>query len=280
MLRLVLSVTIVLLATLALPSASAFVFLSSHKPRLKPEDGRFVYFQLTPEAPRFIDKDSFEDGVYADSTDAQTFALLVERAMSVWNEIPGLGIQLKIAEETSGKIDETDNRFSIGIGKINTVASGLAYPVSDEADPSRIRDCDIQVGEDITSIPVFIFVMIHELGHCLGLGHNHSDPSAIMGYWQPRGVIQLGLDDMAGVLSLYPARSGERTNNFAPCGSVAFRSPKPSGIDGHLKGSPEAPLKGDSTRVLFVMGLVPVVFWGAMTLKPWSSRRRPRRSVR
>jgi hypothetical protein len=279
-LRLILSATVALLSTLTLPVASGYVFLSAHKPRLEAQDGRNFYFYLTPETPRFIDKDDFEDGAYADRTDAQTFALLVERAMSVWNEIPGLGIQLKLAEEVSGKIDETDNRFSIGIGKINSVASGLAYPLSDDSDLSRIRDCDIQVGEDITSIPVFIFVMIHELGHCLGLGHNHSDPSAIMGYWQPRGVVQLGLDDMAGVLSLYPPRAGERTNNFAPCGSLTWVRSE-NGLKRVAQGTTHDELQSRASWVvLLVVGLVPALFWTLMVFRPWSFRRRRQEFVR
>ncbi|MBM3382386.1 MAG: matrixin family metalloprotease [Betaproteobacteria bacterium] len=280
MLRLILSATCLLLATLTFHGASAYVFLSAHKPRLKPQDGRQFYFYLTPEAPRFVDKDSFEEGIYADSTDAQNFALLVERSMAVWNEIPGLGIELKISEERSGKIDETDNQFSIGIGKINTVASGLAYPLSDESDPTRIRDCDIQVGEDITSIPVFIFVMIHELGHCLGLGHNHSDPSAIMGYWQPRGLIQLGLDDMAGVLSLYPPRSGERTKTFAPCGTLALATVRNKGFALQNKSAHDNARGNSSWALLLAMGLAPVLFWGLLVIRPWSYRRRQRTFVR
>ncbi|MFZ9519526.1 MAG: matrixin family metalloprotease [Silvanigrellaceae bacterium] len=201
--------------------ASAYVYLAPQKPRLDPAEERTQYFYLTSDAPVFADKDSFEEGIYANDTDDAVFESLVQRSMSYWNDIPGLSIQLKVAKERKGIIDSEDNLFSIGIAKITTVASGLAFPVVDEKNTSRLRDCDIQVGTDISSIPSFVFVMVHELGHCLGLGHNHSDPGAIMGYWQPRDDIALGLDDMAGVLSLYPPVAGEKTRTFAPCGSIA-----------------------------------------------------------
>ncbi|NBW82883.1 hypothetical protein EBR21_14125 [bacterium] len=215
-------------------TATAYVYLAPQKPRLIPPEGQTQNFYLTPDAPVFADKDSFEDGLYANDTDDAVFESLVQRSMSYWNSIPGLSIQLKVAKERKGAIDAEDNQFSIGIAKISTVASGLAFPVTDEKEPGRLRDCDIQVGTDISSIPSFVFVMVHELGHCLGLGHNHSDPGAIMGYWQPRDEIALGLDDMAGVLSLYPPVAGQRTQTFAPCGSVAHILGRKSNRGGDL----------------------------------------------
>jgi hypothetical protein len=202
-------------------TAFGYVFLGPHKPRIVVGDERTHSFYLTEKAPFFLDKEIFENGFYAKNTDEELFALLVQRSMNYWNEIPGLSIRLKVAQERDGIIDSGDNRFSIGVGTISTVASGLAYPLQDENNPSRLRDCDIQVGTDIDSIPSFIYVMVHELGHCLGLGHNHSDPSALMGYWQPRKEVLLGLDDMAGALSLYPPKDGEKTQRFVPCGNLA-----------------------------------------------------------
>jgi hypothetical protein len=239
-----------ILATVSPTTATAYVYLAPQKPRMIPSEDRTHYFYLTSDAPVFADKDSFEDGLYANDSDDAVFESLVERSMSYWNEIPGLAIQLKVAKERKGAIDADDNLFSIGIAKITTVASGLAFPVTDEKEPSRLRDCDIQVGTDISSIPSFVFVMVHELGHCLGLGHNHSDPGAIMGYWQPRDEIALGLDDMAGVLSLYPPVAGERTRSFAPCGSVAHLyarhvdRQKRTSIGHEKAGDSKPPVKG------------------------------------
>ncbi|MEY4066332.1 MAG: Matrixin [Pseudomonadota bacterium] len=265
---------IFLFCLLLLPvQASAYVFLNASKPRMVPEDGRTQYFFLTASSPSFQDRLTFEEGTYANNTDDETFALLVERAMQAWNDIPGLGIRLKVATEKTGSIDPEDNRFSIGISKISSVASGLAYPVTKEADKSKIADCDIEVGTDIDSIPSFVFVMIHELGHCLGLGHNHSDPSAIMGYWQPRTQVVLGLDDMAGVLSLYPPRAGEKTTAFAPCGVVSFRSAK--------KKAPEGARWSDSDASFGMNGLLcgiglalPLLLAFVPSLRPSSSRHR------
>lgn len=169
-----------------------FVFLGPEKPRLKPVDGRIVSFALTDQAPAFVVKDSDSDGYFSGQSNAEIFELLVAEAMRISNEVPGLAIELAIDPTVIGSINPDDNVFSIGIGDLNTRASGLAFPVVNSTDPTEIRDCDIQVARDIVSIPSFIYVLVHELGHCLGLGHNHSDPSAIMGYWQPIDEIALG----------------------------------------------------------------------------------------
>ncbi len=270
LLRVCLAALIFLL--LGFQQADAFVFLGPAKPRLKPADGHTQVFHLTPVAPSFIDKETFEDGFYSERSDGEIFALLVERSMLAWNEIPELGIQLGIAEVNEGKIDPEDNLFSIGVGKISTVASGLAFPVTDEKDPSTLRDCDIQVGTDIDSIPSFIFVMIHELGHCLGLGHNHSDPLAIMGYWQPRKEVALGFDDIAGVLSLYPPKVGEQTNSFAPCGSlvhIRFRQKYERPNKNHPQYFRKEEMNWGGLLMLFAG---PALFWLASLLRPLSSR--------
>lgn len=65
-----------------------------------------------------------------------------------------------------------------------------------------------------------VLINLAVLGHFVGLGHYHSDPSAMMGYWQLVNVIALGSDDIAGVLSLYPPSGSEHLKTLAPCRSV------------------------------------------------------------
>jgi hypothetical protein len=268
--------TVVLLFFCSGNKAHGYVYLAPQRPRIVPEDGRTQVFYLTSQAPVFKDKETFEGGSYAGYSDDETFALLVERAMNYWNEIEGLSLQLAVGEERKGVIDSDDNLFSIGIAKISTVASGLAYPATDDQNLRRLRDCDIQIGTDIESIPSFIFVMVHELGHCLGLGHNHSDPAAIMSYWQPRSIVALSLDDIAGVLSLYPPDSSEKPVTFAPCGSVAGAMSSGSTLASSLgTGSTR---RTHITQIALTISPLLWVFLSAFT--SWSCRRRRQSSGR
>jgi hypothetical protein len=257
-------------AVFVFPSAEAFVFLGPHKPRLKPVDGRVVKFALTNEAPAFVDRVSYADGYFDQLSDAETFELLVAEAMRLWNEIPGLSVELAIDTEAKGVIDPADGIFSIGIGEISTQASGLAFPVESSSDPTEIVDCDIEVARDVVSIPSFVYVMVHELGHCLGLGHNHSDPTAIMGYWQPVNEIALGSDDIAGVLSLYPPAGSEPLDTLAPCGSLAA----PRSLEQRLKRGQQS---NTLAYVFFLLPCAVIVLF--RFFRTWSFRRRRQKFV-
>jgi len=262
--------------SLSYESAFGYVYLAPQKPKIVPQDGLTQEFHLTSQAPLFSDKETFEDGFYAEYSDDETFALLVQRAMNYWNSIDGLSLRLRVAEERKGLIDPNDGLFSVGVAEITTVASGLAFPVVDENNLKLLRDCDIQVGTDIDSIPSFIFVMVHEFGHCLGLGHNHSDPSAIMGYWQPRSVIELGLDDIAGVLSLYPPANDTELKTFAPCGSLARLA-----VPGAEGRSPRYAIAAEKRFAMPVLILfIPVLGVALTGVTSWSFRRRRQSSDR
>lgn len=270
-------ILIALVMLFSMGRAYAFVLLGPHESRLVPSNGRDVYFHLTPESPSFVDKSSFNDGIYAENTDAEVFAFLVQSAMRYWNEIPNLAVQLHIDEVRDGKIDPLDKKFSIGVSSISEVASGLAYPQTDEADPKTINDCDIEVSTDVVSIPAFIYVMTHELGHCLGLGHNHNDPSAIMGYWTPRGVLTLGLDDVAGALYLYPSSDAGTTRHFAPCGSVSSRILYHKKTDASERFSALASTPSAIEWMGTCLMALPALSWLAMRIRSLSCRRRLRR---
>jgi hypothetical protein len=276
------TILLILLLTFIPQTAFSYVYLSPLRPKLVPAEGLTQEFHLTSEAPVFSDKDTFEDGVYSDYSDDEVFSLLVQRAMNYWNDVPQLSIQLKVGSERKGVINPDDNLFSVGIATISSVASGLAYPVPDENDSRRLQDCDIQVGTDIDSIPSFIFVLVHEFGHCLGLGHNHSDPDAIMGYWQPRNEVALGLDDVAGVLSLYPPISGEKIQPFAPCGSLAGRTGAAGKFFHEKKDNPAAFLPEEQEIRLgaWIILLLPLCVLSQRMVTSWSFRRRRQQSVR
>lgn len=95
--------------------------------------------------------------------------------------------------------------FQLGVG--GAIASaGWAAPDSHPTESGKLGGCLIAIGDNINSkLKSFIATLTHEVGHCLGLDHNHSDWDAVMGY--NSSTEKLGVDDKMGITFLYPAEA-------------------------------------------------------------------------
>jgi hypothetical protein len=78
-----------------------------------------------------------------------------------------------------------------------------------------------------TNVDVYT-VALHELGHALGLGHS-DQPGAIM-YPYYRFPAQIGVDDIAGIQSIYGAPVQTTTTPAIPPFSISFKSPVTTAI--------------------------------------------------
>jgi len=78
--------------------------------------------------------------------------------------------------------------------------------------------CEIQLADyHLTLSSSYQATLLHELGHCLGLGHPQDTEQAIMSYnHNGYSKIQLGLDDKMGLTYLYPKNpeDGEESLSF------------------------------------------------------------------
>lgn len=212
-------VLMLLFILLGATDASAFVLLSGPKEArldVSEENPRLV-FELSMDPPSIEKKDEFMDGAYADLSDQDFWLMLVQLAMQPWNNIADAYIELDVTFSDQATLSNEDRVFSIVVGKTNLSSSAFAAPA---VEGETIIDCDINVSDRGSSATSLAFTLMHEIGHCLGLGHNHSDYSAVMGYARTDRSLTLGLDDEAGTIYLYPLSTIGKPRELAGCGTI------------------------------------------------------------
>ena len=188
--------------------------------------------------PEFVGLDEYANGAYAPLSGRTLMEALVEDAMAIWNDVPGSGVTLRLARTGGGlDVDPTDGMHVINTGNVPALVAAFAQPVPPPSDRARrvIYDCDITLGKGAQETSSFVTVVAHEIGHCLGLGHNHADPKSIMSYGNMATGPRLGLDDMAALIALYPqGESAPKENSFAPCGVVGNARPGSARLPGAI----------------------------------------------
>ena len=136
---------------------------------------------------------------------------LLELAMRYWNDIPGSFLVLKLQRQER-ESESVTPPYRIFIEDQNSYSSvGFALPTFKG---SVISQCVIRIGQRPVRAKSFTYTMIHELGHCIGLGHNHVNSRALMGYTRNDSDLKLGASDKAGAIYLYP------TYEYSDCAVV------------------------------------------------------------
>jgi uncharacterized protein (TIGR03382 family) len=191
------------------PLLTGFVLLSSKKaalPATVAEPNVIFYWDATAPAPEIEKKDEYRGGAYREVDDLTLMRQLLVDAMDMWNSVPGAFVTLVLADADPTRViqeDRDDKQNSIIVAESSNLSSA-AYAQPQIDDSATIVDCDITVAKKKTTAKELAFTLTHELGHCLGLGHAHSNYNAIMGYSRTSRNFALGADDIAGLIYLYP----------------------------------------------------------------------------
>ncbi len=223
---LVLASTVVPVTALPAGDANAFVLVSKTPRRLESSPANpTVTFKWNETTPSIKDKDKLFDGANNDLGDVEYMALMLQLAMDQWNEVHGSYLRLAFTRDPAVVADTEDQIHAITVSsKVGATAAAFAqfnYQVGGN-ETNTIGDCDIHLSESAVSARDMMTTLVHELGHCVGLGHNHTNYQSIMGYSRSGNSYKLSADDKAGVIWLYPdpAVSDEAPTELVACGVV------------------------------------------------------------
>lgn len=134
--------------------------------------------------------------------DLNIFSEAVAESAQLWTDVPTS--YFKFVPTSAGETAQvTVNLKSAQTG--GTYSAGYAiFDGYDDQSPPRPTHCSIFVGiTDDQSYYAISKTILHELGHCVGLGHTLI-PEAIMSYSLDKNSYALDIDDEAAVSRLYP----------------------------------------------------------------------------
>lgn len=141
---------------------------------------------------------------------------LIRSVMAEYNNISTSFLRLSffpITDLVAAGDTELDSTFSqeAATGRTITIkqdaaggpfTAGYAQP---QAANGVMTSCNIVMGTNIHSnAKEYYTTLLHEVGHCLGLQHNHADADANMGYNST--TTHLGIDDQMAITHLYPLK--------------------------------------------------------------------------
>jgi len=137
--------------------------------------------------------------VISDRTEELEFyRTLVEDAASQWSRVPSSYLQL---EQVA---DEDHAHITVNIkSHLSGARFSSGYAIFDERDEQGPLHCLIEIVDGGSTLGL-AKTILHELGHCVGLGHSLI-PESIMSYQLDKNRYGLDTDDRAAITRLYPA---------------------------------------------------------------------------
>ncbi len=157
-------------------------------------NGNLMRWNRTVDDPNIYFKVETED-----QNDQFDYLDLATESANLWNQVPGSFLKILPIDSDHPTADITIKIKSTFANMPDTAG----FSEFDEFDGLNPSHCNIEV-LDSSSILSLKKTILHELGHCLGLGHSLI-PEAIMSYSLNKNSYALDVDDQAAIARLYPS---------------------------------------------------------------------------
>lgn len=169
------------------------------------------------------------EGCDCDLTDEE-LSEAFENSLARWNAVKGSHFQFLNLADVSPELfvadptladskPEYDDDINV-IGFSDDVPAGFAGYTQFRVEGDHIIEADIFLGSGLGYNQKYLeSLLIHELGHVLGLGHDHADVASIMSYGREAGRVRLGVDDIIGIVTIYP-KSGREAKPDLGCTTI------------------------------------------------------------